>query len=251
MNTADVEILASFCRDKLDLTNVHFGDEEYYANVPICVIDAIYSINARATVTQATVKRFCAYFGVREFKYADPAEEARAVEFTIDDLLQIYAQHSIEFMASDVYQNRQRTSPTSGILKAEAVFRVAQVLKKYGVNVLADMPKVINNDAFEAEYKAIPGQNSGISLRYFYMLTGVEDQIKPDRMIIRFISSVLNRSVIMDECHPLLLATCQYLLEKHALDVKPSALDHVIWRFQSAQGTQKSSQAVGQVMMKF
>jgi uncharacterized protein (DUF433 family) len=117
------------------------------------------------------------------------------------------------------------------------------------VNVLADMPEAINNEAFEAEYKAVPGQGSGVSLRYFYMLTGVEDQIKPDRMIIRFISSALNRTVTMDECHPLLLATCKYLLEKHALYLKPSALDHVIWRFQSAQRSQKPDNSTSQAIV--
>jgi uncharacterized iron-regulated protein len=113
MYSADIETLASFCRDNLELTDVQYGDEYYYANLPLCVIDAIYSINARYASTQATVKRFGAYFNVQEMKHADSAVQAQAVEFTIDDLLDIYAQHSVEFMASDVYRARHSKSRSS------------------------------------------------------------------------------------------------------------------------------------------
>jgi len=38
------------------------------------------------------------------------------------------------------------------------------------------------------------GKKSGVSLRYFYMLLGSEDNIKPDRMIMRFIHQALGRT---------------------------------------------------------
>jgi hypothetical protein len=153
---------------------------------------------------------------------------------SIHDFIELYNQNPIEYMASEVYKNRQRTSTRNGILKAEAVLRVAETLLKHNVNHLQDMETVVKNVEFEDDFKKIPGQKSGISLRYFYMLTGVKTEIKPDRMIIRFIEAALGRSVRVDECHPLLVITCE-LLKKENPDLTPSSLDNVIWQFQRSQ----------------
>ncbi|MBI5931320.1 MAG: hypothetical protein HY862_18580 [Chloroflexi bacterium] len=152
-------------------------------------------------------------------------------EFPVDKLIRLYQEHAVEFMAKKVYRNLQRTSSRNGILKAEAVFQVASLLQKYGVNRLTDMNKIIGNPAFEADFKKIQGQSSGISLRYFYMLAGVESEIKPDRMVIRFIESALGRPVKMEECHPLLVETCNLLTSDYP-NLKLRSLDHAIWQFQ-------------------
>lgn len=99
----------------------------------------------------------------------------------------MYAELGVNGMAKQVYQNRQRTSTRNGILKAEAILRFAQITHEYGVEYLQDVEKILGNAEFEAEITHIPGQRSGISLRYFYMLAGSEDFIKPDRMINRFV----------------------------------------------------------------
>ena len=42
------------------------------------------------------------------------------------------------------------------------------------------------NELLEKKIKEIPGQKSGLSFKYFLMLVGNENLIKPDRMIIRY-----------------------------------------------------------------
>jgi len=153
---------------------------------------------------------------------------------SISDFIALYQENSLEFMAEKIYQNRQRTSTRNGILKAEASLKVAQVLLNHGVNDLDGITAIINNPAFEVDFKGITGQGSGVSLRYFYMLVGLDSEIKPDRMIIRFIEAALSRPVKMEECHPLLTATCQ-LLKADYPNLSPRLLDNLIWQFQRQQ----------------
>ena len=118
-------------------------------------------------------------------------------------------------MAEQVYKNHQRTSATNGILKADAVARFACCLRSHSIESLHDVPKVANSQRFEAEIKAIPGQGSGISLRYFWMLAGSDQFIKPDRMVLRFLGSALSRAATVQEAGPLMIAACQLLVVKY------------------------------------
>jgi len=84
---------------------------------------------------------------------------------------------------------------------------------------------------FEQEITRIPGQSSGLSTRYFYMLAGDENFIKPDRMIRRFIQAAIGRDLNMDECQELLIAAHAELVRDYPL-LTPRSLDHEIWLYQ-------------------
>ena len=221
----EVENLANYCKSSLDLSNLQLPEEYGYSNLLLCIIDAIFSIGVTYTSTRNTVNRFSVYVHDKH---------GPCIEMSISDLCKLHSEDTIESIAQTIYQNSQRTSSRNGILKAEAVWRVAQLLQSLGVESFTDIEKFIGKEAFENDFKQIPGQNSGVSLRYFYMLLGSETEIKPDRMIIRFISNALNRSVKMEECHALLLDTCAMLASEFP-DLKPRTLDHFIWQFQSSQ----------------
>jgi len=232
MQKADIDILAQFCRDHLEFDGVELGDEYGYASVPLCVIDAVFSIGVRYASTENTVSRFCEFFDVPKIcdhKVPDPTEQLSVSEF-----LKMYAEYGVDGMAEQVYRNRQRTSPRNGILKAEAVFRFSQVLADYGVEYLQDIDKVLGNKEFEAEITKIPGQRSGISLRYFYMLVGSEDFIKPDRMIKRFVYRATSKTFSVAETTALLRKTCQLLAQEYP-GLTPRKLDHLIWQYQRIQ----------------
>ncbi|MCA9911974.1 MAG: hypothetical protein KC496_01440, partial [Anaerolineae bacterium] len=217
----EVQKLADYCEEKLDLSEIRLGEEYGYPTLPLCIIDAIFSINANYTSTANTVKRFAAYFD----------ETACS---TVQDFVNLHDQYSAEFLVDHVYKNRQRTSTKNGILKAEAVLEVAKVLLKNDVNILEDMHRVASDRAFQTDYKAIRGQASGVSLRYFYMLTGTEAEVKPDRMILRFIETALGRKVDVKESAKLLIAAANLLAEKYP-GLNARNLDHTIWRYQRQQ----------------
>ncbi len=55
-----VDTITAYCRTKLDLTQAILTDQAYsYYSLPLCVIDAVFSIGVRYSSTEATVRRFC------------------------------------------------------------------------------------------------------------------------------------------------------------------------------------------------
>jgi hypothetical protein len=134
-------------------------------------------------------------------------------------------------MASSVYRNRQRTSARNGILKSDAALRFGEVLQRFGVEYLQDVRVVAESRTFTNDILSIPGQRSGISLQYFWMLAGSDEFIKPDRMVIRFLETALNRSVDLVEATELLRSTSQLLSSEYP-NITPRLLDHEIWKYQ-------------------
>jgi len=188
----DFRIIADFCKLQLDLANAKLGEGYYYQSLPLCIINAVFSIGANYASTKNVVSRFCRYFGLKRVGGVERSPVSE--QLSIADFIGLYDEYGITRMTEEVYQNRQRTSTQSGILKSEAVLRFSQALHRHEVNYFRDVDRIIGNPNFEQEIQQIPGQRSGISTRYFYMLAGSDDYIKPDRMIARFIYSALNFS---------------------------------------------------------
>jgi hypothetical protein len=138
-------------------------------------------------------------------------------------------------MAEEIYDNRQRT-PTSktGILKAEAIFRFAQVLQQFGIETYAD-GAAAPPAAVKGAVCCIPGQGGGASYDYFTMLAGNKNGVKEDRMVLRFVSTALGRPVtIPGEAANLLRAAAERLKPEYPwLDARQ--LDQLVWQYQSKQ----------------
>jgi hypothetical protein len=129
-------------------------------------------------------------------------------------------------------RNRQRTSSRNGILKAEAVLLEARILESEHIARPADLADAGQERLGELQrrWSTVPGQRSGISWRAFSLLVGLAD-VKPDRMIRRYVADALGRSgeaaVGIDEARALVMATAVHL------GVSPRDLDHAIWSYQS------------------
>lgn len=137
-------------------------------------------------------------------------------------------------LARTLYQNSQRTSTRNGILKAEAAQRFGQVLQTNKVEYLQDVDRIMGQASFEQAIQQIPGQRSGISLRYFYILTGSPEHVKPDRMILRFIMTATGRLIGIDEAEKNIRHACAILQHDYP-KLTPALLDNIIWRYQQAQ----------------
>lgn len=232
--------LAEYCNLVLDLKNAHLGDEHFYQSLPLCVIDAVYSIGVNFEGTRRTVKRYCDYYSLQRIR-SDRAtvlqlEEQESIEQFIEKIIST----GIEFFTKKVFQNRQRTSTRNGILKSEAVLQFAKTLQKYRVNYFQDVLRVIGDIKFENDIKKIPGQRSGISLKYFYMLAGSEDLIKPDRWIKQFIENAIKKQVSDQESQWLLTGACEELRLKYPR-LTPRLLDHEIWKYQRSKSKKEKN----------
>jgi hypothetical protein len=142
--------------------------------------------------------------------------------------------YTTDELAEKIFQNKQRTSTKNGIKKSEAVLMFLRVLIKYKVESFKDLDKITTNDKFENEIREIPGQKSGISLKYFFMLAGSEDLIKPDRMIIRFLEHESGKKLSLNDCQ-LVLTEVNKNLNEMGFKITPKKLDNLIWNYQRTQ----------------
>ena len=219
--------------EEIGLEPVGVSQEYRYASLPLCVIDAVFSIGVKYTSTQATVARFCDKSGWPRF--APLREDRGAGTHSLSDLLALYHGLTSEAAAQMLFGNRQRTSTTSGILKAEAVRLFAEALRRCEIDTFADLtPDRL--ELAEAIILGLPGQSSGIAFDYFRMLAGDDDLIKPDRMIQRFVACALGTE---KEPEPRQAAVLVRLaareLTRRGYRWTPLSLDHAIWRYQRAQ----------------
>ena len=194
-----------------------------YDSVGLAMIDAIWSIGVRYQSVGNVIARYRAErLASGRDPEADRPEDVRRF---------IEACGGPEGFALRV-RNHQRTSSRNGILKAEAVLHEARILEHEGVVVPADLAGASEErlDHLRGRWSAVPGQASGISWRAFCMLVGLAE-VKPDRMIRRYVASALGRSgesaVGVEEARDLVMATAAHL------GVSPRELDHAIWSYQS------------------
>lgn len=217
--------------EQTELKIPKLADEYRYASVPLCVVDAVFSIGVRYTSTQKVVSNLCEYAGWTRF-FA--SREARgAGEYGIGDLNSMFDKFGAEGMAESVFQNRQRTSSRSGILKAEAVLLYCRTLIKAGINDFPDLD-VERREYAEAIILGLPGQSSGIAFDYFMMLAGDDNLIKPDRMVQRYVAHALDLdSVPQPRQAAILVRLAAKELRTRGQLWTPLSLDNAIWRHQS------------------
>lgn len=203
-----------------------------WCHLSLCVIDAVFSIGARYASTWNTARRYAAYAGL--VPVTAPAEEVQAgrcadTEETLSEFADRVSDLAPEEFAR-IVGNLQRTSSRGGIRKAEAVQQYAAILQSHDVERLADVGELLSDPSLAAHVEAalatVPGHGSGVRVSYLWMLTGDDHHVKADRMVTRWLSSVLGRPVAVAEAGDLVRAASDQCR------VTPWVLDHAIWRRQ-------------------
>ena len=217
--------LALACERLFDLDTLTLSESYYYASLPLCVIDAVFSIGVKYTSTQNAVRSYCRYFGLSEYQADIKSDDA---PHRISQMVSSLEKLGVTDCADLVFCNHQRTSARSGILKAEAVLKFAKVLQTYGIETLADFREKGLPSGAETEIMQIPGQKSGLSLRYFYMLAGDDSFAKPDRHVLRFIKKYAGVDLGIQGAQELLQSTVHELNMNHP-NVTVRLLDYAIW----------------------
>ena len=116
---------------------------------------------------------------------------------------------------------------------------VKDILQVSGFDTIIEVRSTVDEalNEFDSKIYKIPGQSSGICLKYFFILTGCTDFIKPDRMIQRFFKMVLasagvaKSKISHDQMQQAITGACEILKSDYPW-IKPAYLDHFIWRYQ-------------------
>jgi hypothetical protein len=220
-----------YCLDNLDLDEED-QFEEYFSCISLCAINAIFSINTRYEAVLNAIDRFCRHFKLDIAHSVNGQIPPIKKQKSVSQIYNLLKGIDVNVLASDIFQNRQRTSTANGILKADASVRFIKIIKDFGVEYYQDIHKINCNDTFESCIKAIPGQSSGTSLKYFFMLTGSKDQIKPDRMILGFIKDATGQTTTPDDALKLIRQTVVDLKKLGYKNLNARHLDNLIWNYQ-------------------
>jgi hypothetical protein len=169
VNTAsqtEVLAIAEYARKVLPLSSAKLSDEYFYQSLPLCIIDAIFSIGVKYESTREVVRRYCEHTSQRRIRtgvdFPPQTEQESVSSFCARP-----EQSDLISMAESVYQNRQRTSARSGILKAEAVLKFAKVLQTFGAEYFQDLSKVINDLASIQPCAQFPGKEAEFPYNIF------------------------------------------------------------------------------------
>lgn len=186
-------------------------------DLSLALIDAVWSIGVRAGGVANVLAR---YQALRDDADGTPADLAAWVE-------RIGGPEAF----ADAVKNRQRTSTTNGILKAEAVYREAALLAGAGVTDVGGL-----TDAVRELWVTVPGQRSGTSWDALLIATG-HDTVKADRMLRRFVAAATRTTeatVSAARAHELVVAAAA------ELGVSARALDYAIWSYESARPARRT-----------
>ena len=217
-----------YCREHLD-----FGidDMKYYSCLPLCALDAVFSIGVKYTGVSRTVDNFCKEYGIsREAKnpYRLPST---ANQKTVGQVLEMLRNVSPEDLAA-IIRNRQRTSSKNGILKTAAFIQWLDILESYGIQTYQDFHKHWSDCNLENNLRSVRGQKSGISTDYFYMLAGKTTEVKVDRHITSFVCEALEKQNVS-------ATTIKALFREAVKDLTPEhpgltvrRLDYIVWAYQ-------------------
>jgi hypothetical protein len=229
---ADIDALAKHCRRSLDLAGAKLPDEYFYDSLSLCVIDAVYSIGVRYESVINVVARYRQFAGsnaVRRRDYADEPESLR-------DLVP-HRGNRCGSVRRECPTEPAAHSAHKWNSEGQRCAEVQPGADEHEVIFLKDL-QAADIRTIEEEILRIPGQGSGIAFKYFLMLAGNDNFIKPDRMIQRFLSSALNRTVEIAECQELVAGAVAILRETHS-HITPRSLDYLIWNFQRDQGRKR------------
>lgn len=239
----DKKTMEQFARQELGLADAKLSASYFYQSLPLCAVDAVFSLGVRYQSTLNVVERLCKKAALLKYRAHGSSFPAVQDQFTISQCLTRLSKHAPEVLAEEFFENKQRTSTRKGILKARAVIDFMTVLKDHGVETFQDLASADANtiEAIEVKIRKIPGQASGKGWRYFLMLAGDDNQIKPDRMIERFLARFGGKGMTPAEAHTAITELAAALKADHP-HITPRLLDHMIWSYERSTPAQAHSQ---------
>ena len=124
---------------------------DFYKSLPICILDAVFSIGVRYTSVVNVVNSYMATFDLTISR-----TQTDETEHTIRDFLTNVAKYdTVEDFSKNVLHNMQRTSSRNGILKAETCREVALVCQKHGIN--KSLSQYVRDAAMDKDVTVIDG----------------------------------------------------------------------------------------------
>lgn len=211
-----------------------------WTSLSYCIVDAVWSIGSDYDdVVVRMVKNVAAVFG--DASPTIPAQSVLPVDpVPLKRFLDRF-QQTDELLE---FTNHQLTSTRNGSPKAAVVRQYALRLQAANIDTLADARELLNDPTGVAEVdrtlKGFPGDGQyGIRRGYLWMLVGDDNQVKPDRMILRWLRTQGSEAGNPAAAAALLRDVAEYL----SANGRPTSaweVDHAIWLTQKRQPRNRS-----------
>lgn len=187
----------------------------------LAVIDSVYSIASKYESTIKVVNRFAELVNIERGKD----------DYICSEFLNKFENLTDDELANDIFDNRQRTSTTNGILKAGAVKQIIRIFKDNNIETKHDLLNHSNIDGIKKQVQKVKGQGSGISFEYIMMHAGDLNRFKPDRHIYTFFEKLLNYGPLTeDRLREVFFKELDIVKEKYSYFTARS-FDSLIWEF--------------------
>lgn len=221
------------------LSTKDLGDEYFYQSLPLAAIDAVFSARATYPSVQKVVQRYCDRYHLAIFRSPKTRLPPHESQESVSSLVQKMKCYGIPFFAEDVFENR---SVTCGRRKAEVLLDLLEALERLQIQTFQDMQACVNHPSQRQPLidaiTAVHGIGEA-TYRYLLMLTGDNQMVKPDTMILRFARNALGHPVSHQDAVTLIQSVSRMLLPRYP-KMDPRTLDHLIWSWQRDQREAKS-----------
>lgn len=219
--------------------------KDRWGSLSYCVIDAVWSIAARYDQVVVPLVRRVAERNGDARPLVDASQPLPPDPLPLPTLLERYP--SAAALRYDT--NGQLTSARSGIAKAEAVRRYADVLVDHQVPDLAAAAAMMADgerwDEINRALATVPGEGQhGVRRGYLWMLCGSDHMVKPDRMILRWLARH-GCEVDAVQARTVLERAAKELTTHLGRPVTPWMVDRAIWKAERARPVIGRSTTIG------
>ena len=209
-----------------------FRPLRYRDGLALAIIDSIQSTGAHYTSVRNVLDRYRAVRG-----------EAAATDGT-EELLETFdAAGGADQWATTIGNRKPASTRAGASLKATVIEQVARALTAVGVRTAEDLRDAVADRGDGGEryarvknaWTSVEAQSSGITWNYALMLIGIPG-VKADRMVLKFVSDALGRTVTATEAAALVSGAAS------SMGVDVIDLDHAMWRFASGRPVEDPSE---------
>ena len=231
LNVADV--VRALCRS-FSFSNTKLPEEFFPAHLSVALVDLVFRFGLGRGQQQPPpiAERYCRRFGLARVRTDSLALPRRGEQETLGTLVRRYHGCGVDGMANEVFRNLCRF-PGTEVPRAAYVVRIANELRRIGINLLQDV-QVRRLRQIDEALRSLSGVDEHF-LRMLLMYTGADDRVVGDGHVRSFVARTINR-------HTVSAAEAVDLVRRSAyeLALSPRYLDYHIWR-----GSQEAPKSVG------
>ena len=194
-----------------------------YQSAPLCALDAVFSQHVDYKVVENIMKRIG-----NNLIHEDPIKSTIRTSKMIgliDSIPKDKLTNKSEYFTANCISDKAKT------LKVDVYRNVLNVMKNHDVETCDDIHEREKDEAFIKDMLGVNGIGD-VLLAYIFNLSGMEEFVKADRRIQKFVDKAINgyHSNKRNEYVEIIRKAAKYMAASGHTEMTPRYLDHIIWK---------------------